>query len=174
MAHQYYKYQQYPVGSYRFYIEIGNRQIGFQKVSGINLLNRAPKISNIEVLGKKEPEYYSDSLREMGEDSAKTNSSKTEKDRTLTLEKAILAVSDKDDVKEEQSYLFSLLNEDVKIEKITLLVPTGMNLDSAWLLLNFTECYLTSYTLSELDATNSTGYLKQTLTFKYRNVAIEW
>jgi len=168
--YHYYKYQQYPVGSYEFYVEIGNRQIGFEKIRGIDLVNQTPFVSSNEILGKNEPEYASASLRGTEEDSPQGTQ---QRKRTLTLEKAILAVSDESKEKEDQTYLFSLLKEGVRIEKITILIPTGKQLQSAWLLLNFTDCYLTAYTLSELDASR-TNYLRQQLSFSYRDVTIDW
>ena len=156
-----YQSERYPVGAYSFSVTVGNKKIGFSRVSGIDF---SENYSYSEQLQKvKKVNYIS------GESSDELDlSKKSNKEKKLVLEKAFLPYGDGKD--SEQDFVTKYMKVNTQIEQITIEVMNASG--NTVFTLVFQDCFVSGYSLSELDA-NRTGYITQTITIQYRVVSMK-
>ncbi len=159
----------YPLNNNRFIVNFGGREIGFTKISGVELTNQYAATDDILRASRKDLKHevirgYIDSNdEEPGSGSSKTKASSRR--NMVTLEKALKPIMTDAD----QSFLLGLIDKNVLIECISVTILRNDGSHAATL--NFNNCTLHSFKLSDLDA-SSTGYIKQTLEFQYREVKL--
>lgn len=156
----------YPLNNNRFIVSFGGREIGFTRISGVELTNQYAVSDEMMRTGKKNVTHevingYTDD----DDEQHSRHYHKKESRNTVTMEKALKPVLTDAD----QAFLLDLVKKNVLIECISvrLLRNDGSQAGT----LNFLNCTLQSFSISDLDA-SSTGYIKQTLQFKYREVEL--
>ena len=165
MVHSKMRTQWYPLSNNRFIVCIGNKEIGFSKISGVELMDPSVVSKNLLRIGKKDIKTELVSLYEGDEDDSQSDGSSDSGQNTITLEKALKPkLTDSDQV-----YLLHLAENNVLIDCISVRILR--NDGSLAASLNFSNCVLTSLKLSEL-AADSNSYINQTLTFQYCKVKL--
>lgn len=155
----------YPIGSYSFRVVIGNRKIGFSRVSGIKLINPSENSVNVSVLKQGTPKI----TRVVGveiEDKFNSENDHLDEGSVLVLEKAIQP----NKPNSNQKFLLDLYNQNVDIDEIKIEVLD--NSRKVVMIIKFQQCFVMSFELSELDAISG-DYLKQIIKIKYHYSAIQ-
>ena len=158
--------QWYPLNNNRFIVCLGQREIGFSKISGVELMDPLVTLKNMVRIGEKD--VRTDLIRvyeEQDDDYGGSGHSPYSEENKITLEKAL-----KPNLKDsDQLYLLHLAENSVLIDCISVrILNNNGNLAAT---LNFSNCILTSLKLSEL-AADSNSYISQTLTFQYSKVKL--
>ena len=150
-----------PLSNDRFIVRIGNKVIGFSKVTGVELMDESAEVKKIERVGKKQ--VTSSVIRGSAASNRtgrRSGTSSMKSDHKVTLEKALMSDLKNDD----QKYLLSLIDDHVMIESISVEILRNDGSQAA--VLEFEKCMLTSFRISALTASES-NYINQTLSFYY-------
>lgn len=154
----------YPLNANQFKVRIGDRPIGFTHVSGINLMDHYAVTEKQLHAGQRD---VKETVIQGFTDNPTEESKKDPKrGRVLTLKKALKP----DYYDAEQSFLMDIVKEKPLVELITVVIRRP---DSSGAYdLNFENCTLVAYSLSDLDAF-SNRYVEQTFQFEYSKITIE-
>ena len=143
----------YPIGAHSFRVSICGTEIGFSRISGIDL---EKEISAEELVkkGGKEKSYESGIFP--SEDFFTRRSRRAS---TFTLEKALLSPENA-----EQKFILECMKVGTSIELIEVLIYDANHKNVLKIL--FHKCCVEGYGLSDLDA-NASRYITQRMTLHY-------
>lgn len=158
----------YPIGSYSFRVVIGNRKIGFSRVSGISLMKDKEDYTSLTVLRPGCPDVTRVPGVEVDDERIfeSMTASKNRHRKVLMLEKALQPKKSDSN----QEFLLSLMENNVNIKEVRIEILDASREVAAVLV--FQTCCVISYDLSDLDAING-NYVKQTIGIQYQSAVMQ-